>query len=188
MFYKINILSSAFKCNSYIFKIGYKNILSLLWENRVFSSWDFFSSRCFCASSKRFTCRSSSRSNGLLSTGLSAFSFDFSFIFFECKLIRDSARLDSWQQWVGREILDLVSMGAFVKKAHNKIQSRTLYLDTFSAISNSLWETCGTLSFSSSPLFFPSRRSYWSRRDAWNAGKQHNIWAWRCLIINPRMS
>lgn len=85
-----------------LLNICYKNILSLLWENLVFSSWDFFSSRCFCASSKRFTCRSSSRSNGLLSTGVFAFSFTFSFIFLVCKFIRDSARFDSWLQEVQR--------------------------------------------------------------------------------------
>lgn len=88
-----------------VFYICYRNILSLLWENRVLSSWDFFSSRCFWASSKRFTCRSSSRSNGLLSTGVSAFSFAFSFIVFVCKLIRDSARLDSWLQQVKKKVV-----------------------------------------------------------------------------------
>lgn len=84
---------------------------SLLWEKRVFSSWDFFSSRCFWASSKRFTCRSASRSNGLLSTGLSAPSLAFSFSFLACRLINDSARFDSWgrgrgsglQSWVWRK-------------------------------------------------------------------------------------
>lgn len=46
-----------------------------------------------------------------------------------------------------------------VKKNH-EVTPRTLYLDTFFAISTSFQESCGTSSFSFSPFFFPSRRSY----------------------------
>lgn len=165
---------------------GYRNIRSLLWENRVFSSWDFFSSRCFCASSKRFTCRSVSRSNGFLSTGWLAFSFAFSFIVFVCRLISDSARVDSWSQGADREIFSpefnvnackmWISSGinyiwVHLEKKHDGGVMPTLCLVTFSAISKSFRESCETSSFSTSPFFFPSRRSYCSGKKPWNTGK-----------------
>lgn len=144
--------------------ICYRNIRSLLWEKRVLSSWDFFSSRCFWASSKRFTSRSASRSNGLLSTGLSAFSFAFSFIVFVCKLISDSERFDSWLQEGKMETnqLRLICMYCILndfKIPKCGIITLTLYLETFCAMSKSLLENWGASSFFVSPLFLPSRRS-----------------------------
>lgn len=93
---------------------SYKNMLPLLCSNLLFRSLDFFIRAFFCASSKRLTLRSCSRSNGLLSWGLLFSSDALLFSFFWWMSMRDSDLFDSWKKWGGR--------GSKVLKNINNIQ------------------------------------------------------------------